>query len=156
MPVILTVGFCKVDVNPFGPVQPHVDAVPVLLRFNVLPAQTKLELALALTLAGLVLTVTFVDAETEPQELVAVTAYVPPWFTWLILMDGFCVDEEYPFGPVHDQAEMMPVTAAFRLSVFPTHKDEALGVAVALVGVTLTLMLTEELVFPQPLPAVTV
>jgi len=156
VPVIFSDGFCCVEENPLGPVQPHVIADPVLLRLSVFPAQTKVEFALAFTFAGTVLTETEADDVAVPQELVAVTVYVPPWLTWLILIDGFCVDEEYPLGPVHDQVVMTPFTEALRLSVFPTHNDAVPGVTIALEGVSITFMLTVEVALPQEFPAVTV
>jgi hypothetical protein len=94
-------GFCRVDVNPLGPVQLYVaPAIVEAVSCNVLPAQIG-PLLLATGGAGVALTVTLVVAEDEVQPLtVTVTLYVPDADAVAFGIDGFCSDEVNPFGPV--------------------------------------------------------
>jgi formaldehyde-activating enzyme involved in methanogenesis len=94
-------GFCRVDVNPFGPVQLYVaPAIVEAVSCNVLPAQTG-PLLLVVGGAGAALTVTLVVAEAEVQPLtVTVTLYAPEAAIMAFGIDGFCSDEVNPLGPV--------------------------------------------------------
>ena len=62
-------GFCKADVNPFGPVQLYVTPATVdAVRFNVDPTHKGL-LLLTTAFAGIGLTTTVVDAPFDKQPL---------------------------------------------------------------------------------------
>ena len=94
-------GFCKVDVNPFGPVQLYVALATVLaVRFRVVPSQTG-PLLPAVGAAGKRFIVTEVVPATFVHPLtVAVTEYVPAADGVVTAMKGFCEVDVKPFGPV--------------------------------------------------------
>jgi hypothetical protein len=74
------VGFCNVEVNPFGPVQLH-DVAPVALpdNVNVAPSQIGFGLADAVTPVGteFIVTEAVFAAEAAPQVLLVVNEYMP-------------------------------------------------------------------------------
>jgi hypothetical protein len=90
-----------VDVKPFGPVHVYVAPGTVLaVRFRVELAQMGLLLP-AVGAAGMGLTVTVtVPAGPVHPATVAVTEYVPLFTTCALVIEGFCVVEVNPFGPV--------------------------------------------------------
>jgi hypothetical protein len=96
-------GFCDEEVKLLGPVQAYVALATVLdVKFSVLPAQMGLLLP-AVGAAGVGFTVT----ETVPLVLVqpltvTLTEYVPDSAVVAFGMEGFCVEEVNPFGPVHE------------------------------------------------------
>src|ERR1043165_355521 len=96
------VGFCCVEVKPFGPVHAYVAPVTAgVLRAMVAPAQYGPAL-LGVGVAGVALTTTFVEPAAEVQPLtVTVTEYVPASAVVAFARVGFCCAEVKPFGPVH-------------------------------------------------------
>ena len=97
------VGFCKADENAFGPVQEYVaPTTAAVLKFNVVPVQTGL-LLLGLGVAGIGFTTTTivpVGPAQPPTE--AVTLYVPAANNVAPAIEGFCIAEVKPFGPVQE------------------------------------------------------
>jgi hypothetical protein len=97
------VGFCCVEVNPFGPVQLYVaPAIVLAVRLIGVPVHTGVLLP-AVGVAGAELTV----AVTVPAALVqpftvTVSEYVPVAATVTPDIDGFCEEEVNPFGPVQE------------------------------------------------------
>src|SRR3954447_10617264 len=96
------VGFCCVEVKPFGPVHAYVAPVTVaVLSEIVAPAQYG-PLLLAIGVAGVAFTTTFVVPAAEAQPLtVIVTEYVPASPVVALARVGFCCVEVKPFGPLH-------------------------------------------------------
>jgi hypothetical protein len=92
-------GFCKDDVNPFGPVQLQV--TPLLqVKLRVVPAQTG-EL---LDRPGISaeLTVTEVVAVAVQLLSVTVTVYTPCMAVVAAPTDGFCEVDVNALGPLHE------------------------------------------------------
>src|SRR5213594_2132854 len=106
------VGFCRLEVKPFGPVHEYVAPLIVdALSWIVAPAQYGPVLE-AVGALGIVLTVTVVVPAVEVQTLtVAVTEYVPDIAVVEFAMVGFCRLEVKPFGPVHEYVAPLTVDA---------------------------------------------
>src|SRR6266568_7480729 len=104
------VGFCSEDVKLFGPVHAYVALATVGVKsWIVAPSQYGPPLV-AVGVAGVALTTTFVVPAAEEQLLtVIVTEYVPASAVVAFARVGFCSAEVKPFGPVH--AYVAPVTA---------------------------------------------
>src|SRR5204863_139146 len=94
-------GFCKAEVNPFGPVQLYVAPATVgVLNVKVDPAQIG-PLLDAVGVVGIEFTVAVVDPAALVQPLtVTVTLYVPLAAVVAFVIEGFCSEELNPFGPV--------------------------------------------------------
>jgi len=71
------------------------------------------------------------------------------------LIVGFCCVEEKPFGPVHDHVGAVPCTVALRSNALPVQRLLEFAEAVAVDRVTAVVTLTEAVVLPQLLVAVT-
>src|SRR5437763_1214597 len=97
------VGFCRDDVNPFGPLHAYVAAETVgVERAIVAPSQYGPPLD-AVGVAGIGFTITLVVPAAEVQPLtVIVTEYVPASASVTPERVGFCCGEVKPFGPVHE------------------------------------------------------
>ena len=94
-------GFCKADVNPFGPVQLYVapDTVDAV-RFNIDPTHRG-PLLPTNAFAGIAFTTTLVDAPLDEQPFDEVkTVYDPDAAVVTLVIVGFCNDEVNPLGPV--------------------------------------------------------
>src|SRR5204863_158936 len=105
------VGFCWVDVKPFGPVHEYVAPLTNAVESEmVAPSQYGPPL-LAVGVAGAALTTTFVvpAAEVHPFTVI-VTEYVPASAVVALERVGFCCVDVKPFGPVHEY--VAPVTNA--------------------------------------------
>jgi hypothetical protein len=105
------VGFCSAEVKPFGPVHAYVAPATVDVEsWIVEPSQYGPPL-LALGVAGVALTTTFVEPAADVQPLtVIVTEYEPASASVALARVGFCSADVKPFGPVH--AYMAPATVA--------------------------------------------
>lgn len=80
--------------------------------------------------------------------LLTMQVYVPAAASVTLEIEGFCNDEENPFGPVHEYVE--PITRlALRLSVLPTHTGELLD-NVGAEGGVFTSTLTVPALLVQP------
>lgn len=138
---LATVGFCKVDVNPFGPVQLYVAPAMVLaVRFIGAPVQTGVLLP-AVGVAGKLLTVTTtVPAALVHPPTVIVSEYVPSAASVTEGIEGFCKEDEKLFGPV--QLYVAPATAeVVKFNVAPTQSGLLLdGEGVGGVGNTVTVV----------------
>src|SRR5205809_6181295 len=97
------VGFCCAEVKLFGPVHEYVAPLTNAVESEIVaPAQYGPPL-LAVGVAGMGLTTTFVDPAAEVQPLtVTVTEYVPPSAVVALVRVGFCSADVKPFGPVHE------------------------------------------------------
>jgi hypothetical protein len=140
VPVI--VGFCCVDVNPFGPVQLYVaPATRDAVRLMSSPSQTG-ELLDTVGEGGALFTVTStVPAVLVHPFTVNVNEYVPDSAVVALVIDGFCCAEVKPFGPV--QLYVAPATAVVdKLMVCPTQMGELLD-ATGVVGIGLTVTATD-------------
>jgi hypothetical protein len=142
-------GFCAADVKPFGPVHEYVaPATAVVVRFNVAPTHNGLLLDGA-GVAGIGFTVTTVVPAALMQPLTeTVTEYVPVAAVVAFATDGFCKEEENPFGPVHEY--VAPATAGVvKFNVLPAQIGLLLdAVGVAGMGFTVTLTVPAALVHP--------
>jgi len=85
------VGFCSVEVNPFGPVHAYVaPAMVEAVSETVAPSQYGPPFD-AVGVAGFALTMTDVDPAAEVQPFtVTVTEYVPALAVIALVMLGFC------------------------------------------------------------------
>ena len=94
-------GFRCDEVKPFGPVHEYVAPVTAgVLSAIVAPAQYG-PVLLAVGVAGVALTTTFVVPAAEGQPFkMAVTEYVPASAAVTFARVGFCCEEVKPFGPV--------------------------------------------------------
>ena len=98
----------------------------------MLPTHAGFGVADAEGFVGCEFTVTFTDEDVLPQELVAVTVYVPAWLVWTLFTDGFCDDAVKPLGPFQLHDVIVPFALPLKLTVLPTHagfgvaEDEAL------------------------------
>src|SRR3954452_4477197 len=103
------VGFCSVDVKPFGPLHAYVAPATVGVESAiVLPAQYGPPFV-AVGVAAAVLTTTLVLPAREVQPLVVtITEYVPASAAVALATVGFGSTEAKLFGPV--QAYVAPVT----------------------------------------------
>src|SRR6266480_2708471 len=104
------VGFCSDDVKPFGPVHAYVALATVGVKsWIVAPSQYGPPLV-AVGVAGVALTTTFVVPAAEVQPLtVTVTEYVPASAVVAFERVGFWSDEVKPFGPVHEYVALATV-----------------------------------------------
>src|SRR6059058_2516472 len=101
MIALARVGFCSAEVKTFGPLHAYVaPATAAVLSEIVAPAQYGPPL-LAVGVAGIALTTTFVVPAAEVQPFtVMVTEYVPASAVVALARVGFCCAEVKPFGPV--------------------------------------------------------
>ena len=147
------VGFCCAEIKPFGPVHEYVAPVTNAVESEiVVPSQYGPPL-LALGVAGIELTTTFVVPAAEVQPFtVMVTEYVPPSAIVAFARVGFCCAEMKPFGPVH--AYVAPETNAVESEIVAPSQYgppfEAAGVA----GIALTTTLVVPATEVQPLTVI--
>lgn len=89
---------------------------------------------------GLIMTVVVPGAEGQlPTVVVAITEYTPASASVILLIDGFCVAFENPFGPVHAYVTPGETVFAVKFNVPPEQTGELLpAVGVAGVGFTVT------------------
>ena len=125
--------------KPFGPVQAYVAPLTVGVESAIVPPTQYEPPLLAVGVAGIGLTTTFVVPAGEVQPLtVTVSEYVPASPAVAFARVGFCADEVKPFGPVH--AYVAPATAGpERVMVEPAQNGppfETTGVAG--IGLTVT------------------
>jgi hypothetical protein len=133
------VGFCCVDVKPFGPVHAYVAPVAVAVLSEIVPPAQYGPLLLAVGVAGIALTTTFVLPAAEVQPFtVIVTEYVPASAVVALARVGFCCVDVKPFGPVH--AYVAPVTADVESEIVAPaqYGPPLLGVGVAGMALTTT------------------
>src|SRR6185436_3031431 len=98
VPASVAVGFCDVEVKPFGPVQEYVAPATAGVESVAVPPEQIGPLFDAVGVDGVALTTSVVLPAADVQPLtVIVTRYVPA-----SVAVGFCVFEVKPFGPVHE------------------------------------------------------
>lgn len=118
--VAITIGLCRFEVKPFGPVQLYVAPLTLeAVRLTGVFSQTELVL-LTVGAAGILFTVAETVAANVGQPFsIAYTLYVPFASVSACAMMGFWSIEPKPFGPDHKN-EVAPETAeAKSLSVSP-------------------------------------
>src|SRR5947207_8665395 len=144
------VGFCSADVKPFGPVKAYVAPLAVgVLSWVVAPSQYGPPLV-AVGVAGIVLTTTFVDPAALVQPFtVTVTEYVPASAVVALPRVGFCSADVKPFGPVHEYVAPLTV-GVLSWIVAPSQYGPGL-VAVGVAGVALTVTSVVPAAEVQPL-----
>ena len=143
------VGFCNVELKPFGPVHAYVAPATALeVRFNELPTQTGL-FELAVGVLGILFTTTLVvEGELAQPFTVAITLYVPVAKTVGLAMLGFCNVDVNPFGPV--QEYVAPAMAVeVRFNGLPTQTG-AFELAAGLVGILFIVTLVVPAKLAQP------
>src|SRR5437763_857133 len=96
------VGFCCEEVNPFGPVHAYVALATVGVKSEMVAPSQYGPPFVAVGVAGVALTTTFVVPAAEVQVLtVTVTEYVPASAVVAFARVGFWSADVKPFGPVH-------------------------------------------------------
>ena len=89
--------------KPFGPVQAYVAPATNGVESEIVAPSQYGPPLLAVGVAGVGLTTTFVVPAAEVQPLtVTVTEYVPASAVVALERVGFCSAEVKPFGPVHE------------------------------------------------------
>jgi hypothetical protein len=97
------VGFWSVEVKPFGPVHAYVAPVTAGVKSAIVAPSQYGPPFVAVGVAGVALTTTFVVPAAEVQPLtVIVTEYVPASAVVAFKRVGFCCAEVKLFGPVHE------------------------------------------------------
>src|SRR5205823_9874699 len=147
------VGLCSEEVKPFGPVQAYVAPETSGVESEIVAPSQYGPPLLAVGVAGVALTTTFVVPAAEGQPLtVMVTEYVPASAVVALARVGFCCDDVKPFGPVHEY--VAPLTNAVESEIVaPVQYGppfEALGVA----GVALTTTFVVPAAEVQPLTVI--
>lgn len=132
-----------------------VAPVALPLKLTVVPWQTGLGVAVAVTAVGASFTVSVTVAPTLPQVLVASNVYGPLAFACALAIDGFCCEDIKLFGPLHPH-DVAPVALPVNNTVCPAHAGLGLADAVTFWGMLLTVMLTVAVAVPQLLLAVSV
>src|SRR6266513_4229725 len=107
----------------------------------------------AVGVAGVGLTTTFVVPATEGQPLtVIVTAYVPASAVVALERVGFCCAEVKPFGPVHEY--VAPLTNGVESEIVAPSQYGPPLLAVGVAGVALTTTLVVPAAEGQPLTVI--
>src|SRR6266513_1841283 len=97
------VGFCCAEVKPFGPVHAYVAPLTNGVESEIVAPSQYGPPLLAVGVAGVALTTTFVVPAADGQPLtVMVTEYVPASAVEALERVGFCCADVKPFGPVHE------------------------------------------------------
>jgi len=138
------VGFCDVDVKPFGPVHAYVAFATVgVASAIVAPSQYGPSFdAAGVAGFGVTATLVFPAAELQPPT-VTVTEYVPASAAVALARVGFCCVEVKPFGPVHAYVAFATVGVESAIAL-PSQNGPLLLAA----GVAGTAVLTTTLVVP--------
>src|ERR1044071_9673417 len=144
------VGFCCVEVKPFGPVHAYVAPLTNAVESEmVAPAQYGPPL-LAVGVVGMALTTTFVVPAADVQPLtVIVTEYVPASAVVSFARVGFCCVDVKPFGPVH--AYVAPLTNAVESEIVAPSQYGPPFDAVGVAGIALTTTFVVPAAEVQPL-----
>ena len=147
------VGFCCDDVKPFGPVHEYVAPETKAVESEIVaPVQYGPPL-LAVGVAGVALTTTFVVPAAEAQPLtVMVTEYVPASAVVAFARVGFCCAEVKAFGPVH--AYVAPLTNAIESEIVAPAQYGPPFDAVGVAGVALTTTFVVPAAEGQPLTVI--
>src|SRR5438067_13135014 len=97
------VGFCCEELKPFGPVQAYVAPLTSAVKSEIVAPSQYGPPLLAVGVAGVAFTTTFVVPAAEGQPLtVIVTASRRASALVAFARVGFCCEEVKPFGPVHE------------------------------------------------------
>jgi hypothetical protein len=138
---LLRVGFCSAEVKPFGPVHAYVAPATVGVESAIVAFSQYGPPLLAVGVAGVALTTTFVVPAAEVQPLtVMVTEYVPASASVALARVGFCRAEVKPFGPVHAYVAPATVGVESAIVAFSQYGPPLLAVGVAGVALTTTLV----------------
>src|SRR5881227_1848231 len=131
------VGFCCAEVKPFGPVHEYVAPLTNAVESEIVAPSQYGPPLLAVGVAGVALTTTFVVPAAEVQPFtVMVTEYVPASAVAALARVGFCCAEVKPFGPVHEY--VAPETKAVESEIVAPVQYGPPLLAVGVAGVALT------------------
>src|SRR3954453_14309716 len=132
------VGFCSAEAKPFGPVHAYVAPATVGVESAIVAPSQYGPPLLAVGVAGVALTTTFVVPAAEVQPLtVIVTEYVPASAVVAFGRVGFCSAEVKPFGPI--QEYVAPLTVGVESAIVAPWQYGPPFVAVGVAGVALTM-----------------
>src|SRR6266516_106203 len=131
------VGFCCAEVKLFGPVQEYVAPLTNAVESEIVAPSQYGPPLLAVGVAGVAFTTTFVVPAAEGQPLtVIVTEYVPASAVVAFERVGFCCAEVKLFGPVHEY--VAPLTKAVESEIVAPSQYGPPLLAVGVAGVALT------------------
>src|SRR5947207_3336234 len=147
---LVRVGFCSAEVKPFGPVHEYVAPLTVGVDSEIVAPSQYGPPLLAVGVAGVGLTTTFVVPAALVQPLTAiVTEYVPASAVVALVRVGFWSADVKPFGS--GQAYVAPLTVGvFSWIVSPSQYGPVL-LAVGVAGIVFTTTLVVPAALGQPL-----
>src|SRR3954453_3991343 len=132
-----SVGFCRDEAKPFGPVQAYVAPAMVGVESAIVAPSQYGPPFDAVGVVGTALTTTVVVPAAEVQpDTVIVTEYVPASAVVALGRVGFCSAEVKPFGPVH--AYVAPATTGVESVIVPPAQYGPVLEAVGVAGIGLT------------------
>src|SRR6185503_15411924 len=138
------------EVKPFGPVHAYVAPATVGVESAIVAFSQYGPPLLAVGVAGVALTTTFVVPAAEVQPLtVMVTEYVPASARVALARVGFCRVKVNPFGPVH--AYVAPLTVGVESWIVAPSQYGPPFDAVGVAGVALTTTFVVPAAEVQPL-----
>src|SRR4029077_6453414 len=147
------VGFCTAEVKPFGPVHEYVAPETNAVESEIVAPSQYAPPLLAVGVAGVALTTTFVVPAAEVQPLtVIVTEYVPASVSVAFARVGFCCAEVKPFGPVHEY--VAPLTNAVESEIVAPVQYGPPLLAVGVAGVALMTTFVVPAAEVQPLTVI--
>src|SRR5947207_2302217 len=134
---LVRVGFCCAKVKPFGPVHAYVAPLTNGVESAIVAPSQYGPPLLAVGVAGVALTTTFVVPAAEVQPFtVMVTEYVPASASVAFARVGVCCDDVKPFGPVHEY--VAPETKAVESEIVAPVQYGPPLLAVGVAGIALT------------------
>jgi len=138
--VAVRVGFWSAEVKLFGPVHAYVAPATVGVESAIVPFSQYGPPLLAVGVAGVALTTTFVVPAAEVQLVTVTVTESVPALASVAVRVGFWSAEVKPFGPVH--AYVAPATAGVERAIVPfsQYGPPLLAVGVAGVAFTTTLV----------------
>jgi hypothetical protein len=131
------VGFCCAEVKLFGPVHEYVAPDTNAVDSEIVAPSQYGPPLLAVGVAGIALTMTFVVPAAEVQPFtVIVTEYVPASAVVAFKRAGFCCAEVKLFGPVHEY--VAPLTKAVESEIVAPSQYGPPLLADGVAGIALT------------------
>src|SRR3954464_2730033 len=150
---VVRVGFCCVDVKPFGPVHAYVAPLTNGVESAIVAPSQYGPPLLAVGVAGVGFTARLVVPAADVQPLtVIVTEYVPASAVVAFVRVGFCCVDVKPFGPVH--AYVAPLTNGVESEIVAPSQYGPPFEAVGVAGVALTTTFVEPAALVQPLTVI--
>src|SRR5213083_2526894 len=144
------VGFCCAELKPFGPVHEYVAPLTNAVDSEIVAPSQYGPPLLAVGVAGVALTTTFVVPAAEVQPLtVMLMEYVPVSAVVALARAGFCCEDVKPFGPVHEY--VAPLTVGVESEIIAPSQYGPLLPAVGVAGAGLMTTLVVPAAEVQPL-----